>query len=198
MTDLRIRVKALGSASEARKLLSSNRFRRILATRLKDAVKDASKLFWIAIRKSIITRGRSSGKPFIPIRPATAAAKGHNRPLVETKALFNAIRIQNKGINKVFVGVLEGETNKKGDRLEDVATALQSGGVFPLTPEVRKVLIAKGFTPRATTKVYVVPARPFVGPAIETSFPDAVKIGRTAVKAAVDEVTRGATRRRTR
>lgn len=75
------------------------------------------------------------GRRFAPLKPATIAAKGSSKALIDTGALIGSIKTQRAGNGAVFVGVLRTARSSTGGKLADIAAIHEYGapaaGIVP-------------------------------------------------------------------
>lgn len=133
-----------------------------------------------------IAAGAPGGKAFAPLSPMTIAIRkfrgfGGSKPLIWTGGLRGAITVTKMG-DAVFVGILRQAKHKSGKSLVNIGEIHEFGSrtfTVPFTAKMRRFLFAamraagmskpasKGGGGKSALTIRI-PARPFIGPVIET------------------------------
>jgi len=93
----------------------------------------------------------------------TAALKGSSVPLVDTKTMFRSIVEKKVNENEYYGGIdPNARSPKTGVPVWVIALRQNSGYAIPVTESLRNKIMAEGFRVNANTKVFIVPARPFL------------------------------------
>jgi hypothetical protein len=154
-------------------MLDKSTFPRRLRKHVRRATKKNALLAEGAIKTAI-----SAGK-FAPNASMTQAIKGSAKPLVDTGQLFKSINGEISDWDEARVGVLKNQTRRDKDSgevkdLVQIATILHNGAVVDVSDKMRRFFAAmfrkhqKGEVRRpwrpikATTRVIVIPKRPFL------------------------------------
>ncbi|MCG8416636.1 MAG: phage virion morphogenesis protein [Proteobacteria bacterium] len=174
----------------ARKTGKWNEARRILRTaqtQFRRARMQATRQEALALKREIVlglTSGKPGGRRLAPLESSTVATRRARRirgtkPLLARGDLRRSISVVVTPTGDAFIGILRTATNRRGEKLVDVATVHEFGKtvVVPLTPASRRFLMATLRTaeirPEQTgageTGIVVVriPARPFLRPAFK-------------------------------
>lgn len=146
-----------------------------------------------------IVQGINRGRVLKANAPLTQLIKGSDRPLVNTGQLLQSInhRILSPGI--VVIGVLrkalhrDSQTGKVED-ITNVAAAVHEGFTVTVTQKMRNFFAAMSrefpgewFPLKASTKLIVVPARPFLWLAVK---PSMIRLYKRNWENAIDEAFR--------
>ncbi len=106
------------------------------------------------------------GRGFPPLHPLTVHLKQHNRPLIETGAMEDAITAWQKG-DRWVAGIPASATGSNGQSLADIANIHENGAHVPVTPAMRGFFARNGFPLKDSTRFLRIPKRPFRRPAEE-------------------------------
>lgn len=113
-----------------------------------------------------ILLGIEVGRPeWPPLSVVTQRIKGHSKPLEESGDLKRAIQVTDTK-DRVFVGIPSGLKREDGTPMEVVAGVHENGATIEVTDRTRAFFASAGFPLRSSTKVLVIPARPFLEPAL--------------------------------
>jgi len=74
-----------------------------------------------------IRKQAPGGRQFTPLKPATIAAKGSSKALIDQNTLLRSIQVKKAGRKGVFVGVLRTATSKDGKKMVDIAAVHEFG-----------------------------------------------------------------------
>ena len=140
-----------GVAFRGRLAISARAFAKSVAEAMRDD-----------IRKTLTT-GRSGGPP---LHPFTTSEKGHNTKLFDTGELAEAVRVFQLGAFTFGVGFQSGRDAHGRMDIAAIAVMNEFGATIKVTEKMRKLLAARGFPLAAGTKRLVIPARPFIRPAM--------------------------------
>ena len=104
-----------------------------MAERMQNATEKAARkeahLFRKKVLRAFQTGGKSNGKAWAPLKPATIRKKGSSKPLIDTAHLRNSISVIETN-NAIFVGVASKTIRKGGGSLVNVAAVHEFGKVI--------------------------------------------------------------------
>lgn len=117
------------------------------------------------------------GKEFVPLHPATVAAKGSSKALIDNGDMVGAITYKITSPEQVFVGLLRTAKNKQGEELANLGHIHEYGRIVRVTPKMRGYLAAVlGLHLKPETIAITIPARPFLRPVLNAEKDEVVKI----------------------
>lgn len=117
------------------------------------------------------------GKQFAPLHPATIAAKGSSKALINNGDMVGAITYKITSPEQVFVGLLRTAKNKQGEELANLGHIHEYGRIVKVTPKMRGYLGAVlGIHLKPDTIAITIPARPFLQPVLDAEKGEVVKI----------------------
>ena len=172
--------------AELDEMLEDSAFRRRFDTALKQASNANGSILKKEIRKNILRGTYAKGRA--PNAPLTTFIKGKNKPLVDNRDMYRAIRFRTISPTRLEVGVL------RNDKMKDVVATVHNGAKIKVTKAMRgmfaalqdvsegrkspdtlsgraKALFARKQTGwralRDSTAVIKIPARPFLREVIE-------------------------------
>ena len=93
---------------------------------MRKANKQEAQLFRALVLRAFNSRGRTNGKAWTPLKPATKKRKGSSKPLIDTGDLRNSIAVVDRG-SQIFVGVPNLARNKQGEALTSIAAVHEFG-----------------------------------------------------------------------
>jgi hypothetical protein len=103
-----------------------------------------------------------SSQGMAPLHSFTIQQKKSSKPLIDDGDLVGSVHSGFLDEGTVYVGV-----NRKNLRGVNLALLHEKGARIKVTPRMRAYLAAKGFRLKRSTKLLVIPARPYVKPAFE-------------------------------
>lgn len=114
-----------------------------MATRMSSATDKATRqeaqLFRKMVLRAFNSRGKSNGKAWAKLKPATIRRKGSSKPLIDTAQLRNSVSVIEKG-NTIFVGV-SSKVRRNGRPLANIAAVHEYGKVIAQQRGGKVVLI---------------------------------------------------------
>lgn len=144
MTD--IQVLQVGDWTEAKRILRKHGQggSRTLTTAISRAVRTEAEHFRRAVVQGIRSQA-PGGKRFVPLRPITVGNKRSNKALIDTGALFRAIKVKRIRGGEYFVGVLRTARSKTGTGLANLGAVHEYGATIAIkvTPKMVRAFYAK-------------------------------------------------------
>jgi phage gpG-like protein len=120
-------VQKVGQWAEARAAVTAMGRRMEMAQ--DRATKQEAQLFRAMIVRAFNSRGATNGKTWAPNAPATKAAKGSSKPLIDSGQLRNSVAVVETG-DQIFVGVPSKARRKDGGPLVDIAAVHEYGKII--------------------------------------------------------------------
>jgi len=101
---------------------------RMVAATQKATLQEAQ-MYRALVVRAFNSRGKSNGKAWQPLQPATVKAKGSSKPLIDTGQLRNSVQVINAG-GVIFVGVPSKVRSTTGGPLVSIAAVHEYGKII--------------------------------------------------------------------
>ena len=141
-------VNRFGQWDKAKRALGSNLGAR-LAQALRQATAKSAMLLVREIKKGIVSQA-PGGQPFAKLAESTVRRKKSSKALIDTGFLLASVTQLMLG-DRAFVGLLRGARNEAGDEIANIGAVMEYGATIQ----------------HPNGAVIVIPARPFLHPAME-------------------------------
>ncbi len=141
-------VNRFGQWDKAKRALGSNLGER-LARALRQATAKNAMLLVREIKKGIVSQA-PGGQPFAKLAKGTVRRKKSSKALIDTGFLLASVT-QLMLADRAFVGLLRGARNEAGDEIANIGAVMEYGATIQ----------------HPNGAVIVIPARPFLHPAME-------------------------------